>query len=99
LSETANIKGECTFRNASIDGGESQLRVINCLADHIACAAAVPLRTAAAVVRQRRPRRRHLGNYIAASFVTAADGHGGTVISEAAQTANLQPLLTHPHAT
>ena len=40
-----------------------------------------------------------LGNYIAASFVTAADGHGGTVISEAAQTANQQPLLTHPHAT
>jgi hypothetical protein len=40
-----------------------------------------------------------LGNYIAASFVTAADGHGGTVISEAAQTANQQPLLTQPHAT
>ena len=40
-----------------------------------------------------------LGNYIAASFVPAADGLGGTVISEAAQTANQQPLLTHPHAT
>ena len=28
-----------------------------------------------------------LGNYMAASFVTTADGHGGTLITEAAQTA------------
>ena len=35
-----------------------------------------------------------LGNYMAASFVTAADGHGGTLITEAAQAAQ-QPLLTH----
>jgi hypothetical protein len=38
-----------------------------------------------------------LGNYIAGSFVTAADGHGGTLVSEAAHTAQ-QPLLTKPHA-
>ena len=35
-----------------------------------------------------------LGNYMAGSFVTAADGHGGTLISQA-QTQQ-QPLLTHP---
>jgi hypothetical protein len=34
-----------------------------------------------------------LGNYMATSFVSAADGHGGTLITEAAQTANqLVPL-------
>jgi hypothetical protein len=38
-----------------------------------------------------------LGNYMAASFVTAADGHGGTVVTEAAQSANQQPLLAAPH--
>ena len=38
-----------------------------------------------------------LGNYMAASFVTVADGHGGTLVTEAAQTANqLVPLAT-PH--
>jgi hypothetical protein len=36
-----------------------------------------------------------LGNYMAASFVTAADGHGGTLITEASQTAN--QLLATPH--
>ena len=36
-----------------------------------------------------------LGNYMAASFVTAADGHGGTVITEAAQTADAS--VAHPH--
>ena len=35
-----------------------------------------------------------LGNYMAGSFVTAADGHGGTLVMEA-QTGQ-QPLLTHP---
>jgi hypothetical protein len=35
-----------------------------------------------------------IGNYIAASFVTAADGHGGTLVTEAAQTAN--QLLPSP---
>jgi len=37
-----------------------------------------------------------LGNYMAASFVTAADGHGGTLITEASQTTQ-QTLLTKPH--
>ena len=37
------------------------------------------------------------GNYIAASFVTAAGGQGGTLVTEASQPANQQPLLTHPH--
>ena len=36
-----------------------------------------------------------LGNYMAASFVTAADGHGGTLITEASQTAN--QLLATAH--
>jgi hypothetical protein len=40
-----------------------------------------------------------LGNYMASSFVTAADGHGGTLITEGLQTASQQPLLTQPHAT
>jgi hypothetical protein len=31
-----------------------------------------------------------LGNYMAGSFVTTADGHGGTLLTQAAQTA--QPL-------
>jgi hypothetical protein len=38
-----------------------------------------------------------LGNYIATSLVTAADGHGGTLLTQAVQTAQ-QPLLTHPVA-
>ena len=37
-----------------------------------------------------------LGNYMAGSFVTAADGHGGTLVTEAQQT---QPLLAHPRPT
>jgi autotransporter passenger strand-loop-strand repeat protein len=36
-----------------------------------------------------------LGNYVAGSFVTAADGHGGTLVTEASQ-ASPQPLLTQP---
>jgi hypothetical protein len=36
-----------------------------------------------------------LGNYMAGSFVTAADGHGGTLLTQAPQTEQ-QPLLTHP---
>ena len=36
-----------------------------------------------------------LGYYMAASFVTAATGHGGTLITEAAQTVN--QLLATPH--
>jgi hypothetical protein len=38
-----------------------------------------------------------LGNYIAASFVTTADGHGGTLVSEAAHV-DQQSALTKPHA-
>ena len=38
-----------------------------------------------------------LGNYMATSFVAAADGHGGTLITEAAQTANQLVPLTTPH--
>jgi hypothetical protein len=38
-----------------------------------------------------------LGNYMAGSFVTAADGHGGTLVKETSP-AGQQPLLTHPHA-
>ncbi len=38
-----------------------------------------------------------LGNYMAASFVTAADGHGGSLITETAQTASEHLLLTTPH--
>ena len=37
-----------------------------------------------------------LGSYMAGSFVTAADGHGGTLVTETSQ--NAQPLLTHPRA-
>jgi hypothetical protein len=36
-----------------------------------------------------------LGNYIAGSFAVTADGHGGTLLTEAALPA--QPLLAHPH--
>ena len=35
-----------------------------------------------------------LGNYMAGSFVAVADGHGGTLITEA--NPQQQPLLTHP---
>jgi hypothetical protein len=36
-----------------------------------------------------------LGNYIAGSFATSADGLGGTPVTEG-QT-RLPPLLSHPH--
>ena len=39
-----------------------------------------------------------LGNYMAGAFLTTADGHGGTLITEAAQTANQLMPLTTPHA-
>jgi hypothetical protein len=38
------------------------------------------------------------GNYMASSLVTASDGHGGTLITEAPLSANQQPLLTTSHA-
>jgi hypothetical protein len=37
-----------------------------------------------------------LGSYMASSFATGSDGHGGTMIAEVTQTSQ-QPLLTHPH--
>jgi hypothetical protein len=37
-----------------------------------------------------------LRNYIAATFATAAHGHGGTLVSEAAQVVQ-QSVLTKPH--
>jgi autotransporter passenger strand-loop-strand repeat protein len=36
-----------------------------------------------------------LGNYMAASFVMTADGHGGTLVTESPQPGQ-QPLLAHP---
>ena len=38
-----------------------------------------------------------LGNYMASTFVAASDGHGGTLISEAAQ-ALQSPIVAQPHA-
>ena len=38
-----------------------------------------------------------LGNYMASSFITAADGHGGTLFTEGSQTANPLVPLTTPH--
>jgi hypothetical protein len=39
-----------------------------------------------------------LGNYMASTFVAASDGHGGTLIGEAAQGSSQSALLTQPHA-
>jgi hypothetical protein len=39
-----------------------------------------------------------LGNYMASSFVAAGDGHGGTLITEAAQSASHHASLSTPHA-
>ena len=38
-----------------------------------------------------------LGNYMASTLVTGADGHGGTLVTEAPQPGQ-PPLLTRPHA-
>ena len=38
-----------------------------------------------------------LGNYMASSFATASDGHGGTLITDALLPGQ-PPLLAHPHA-
>jgi hypothetical protein len=35
-----------------------------------------------------------IGNYMAGSFVVAADGHGGTLVTE--ERLDQQPLLTRP---
>ena len=39
-----------------------------------------------------------LGNYMAGSLVTTADGHGGTLVIQLPETTQ-QPLLTHPRPT
>jgi hypothetical protein len=39
-----------------------------------------------------------LGSYMASSFVAASDGHGGTLISETAQSATQMPVVSQPHA-
>ena len=39
-----------------------------------------------------------LGSYMASTFDAASDGHGGTLISEAAQTSTQTPIVTQPHA-
>src|SRR5262249_28100674 len=39
-----------------------------------------------------------LRNYMASSFAASSDGHGGTLISEAAQGGSQPPLITQPHA-
>jgi hypothetical protein len=39
-----------------------------------------------------------LGSYMASTFAAASDGHGGTLISEAAQASNQTPVVTQPHA-
>jgi hypothetical protein len=38
---------------------------------------------------------RFSANYMAGSFATDADGHGGTLLMQGPQTGQ-QPLLTHP---
>jgi hypothetical protein len=38
-----------------------------------------------------------LGQYMAASFATASDGHGGTLVTDPPVVAS-QTLLTQPHA-
>jgi hypothetical protein len=39
-----------------------------------------------------------LGSYMASTFVAASDGHGGTLISESAQSSNQSPIVAQPHA-
>ena len=39
-----------------------------------------------------------LGSYMASTFAASSDGHGGTLISEAAPTSTQTPIVTQPHA-
>src|SRR5207248_3814942 len=39
-----------------------------------------------------------LGNYMASSFTTASDGHGGTAVHDPQMVATTQPVVTTPHA-
>jgi hypothetical protein len=38
-----------------------------------------------------------LGDYLASNFVATSDGHGGTLISEAAMASTQTQLMTQPH--
>jgi hypothetical protein len=38
-----------------------------------------------------------LGSYMASTFAAASDGHGGTLISEAAHASTQMPVVTQPH--
>jgi Bacterial pre-peptidase C-terminal domain len=39
-----------------------------------------------------------LGSYMASTFAASSDGHGGTLISEAAHASTQMPVVTQPHA-
>jgi hypothetical protein len=39
-----------------------------------------------------------LGNYLASTFTTASDGHGGTAVTDPAILGGVAPLATLPHA-
>jgi hypothetical protein len=39
-----------------------------------------------------------LGNYLASSFATSSDGHGGTLVSDPAVLGGITPLATQAHA-
>ena len=39
-----------------------------------------------------------LGNYLASTFTTASDGHGGTAVTDPAVLGGVQPLVPPPHA-
>jgi hypothetical protein len=38
-----------------------------------------------------------LGNYLASTFTTSSDGHGGTSVVDPAVLGGVQPLVTPPH--
>ena len=38
-----------------------------------------------------------LGNYLASTFTTASDGHGGTAVTDPALLSGVRPLVTPPH--
>ena len=39
-----------------------------------------------------------LGNYLASTFTTSPDGHGGTNVVDPQMLGGVQPLVTPPHA-
>jgi hypothetical protein len=40
-----------------------------------------------------------LGNYMAASFVTASDGHGGTLVTAPTPSSEQQPIAAPAHSS